>query len=72
MFSQEPSWNARGVGINHWYHVSTALDPSGAKGKTSSDTSKSPEFGNTLSGGKFADQLEMHGWTAGREHQSAI
>ena len=59
----EPYWNARGVGINHWYHVKTTLDPSQAKGAEAPDGSAT-EFGNTPSTGAFVDPWEMSGWTA--------
>jgi len=66
----EPYWNARGVGINHWYHVNAVLDPSIPKGLEFRDTTKSPEFGNTPTGGIFVEPWEMHGWTADKEHRS--
>ena len=28
-----PYWNARGIAINHWYHVKVTLDPSLPKGR---------------------------------------
>ena len=65
----EPYWNARGVAINHWYHVKTILDPNLSKGRQVHDGSE-VEFGNTPTGGKFLEPWEMHGWTADKDHQT--
>mmetsp|Transcript_7532 Transcript_7532/g.10961 ORF Transcript_7532/g.10961 Transcript_7532/m.10961 type:complete len:506 (-) Transcript_7532:150-1667(-) len=65
----EPYWNARGVCINHWYHVKTTLDPNRTKGVVMHDTSEE-EFSNTPSGGKFKEPWDMHGWTTDPKHQS--
>jgi sulfite oxidase len=64
----EPYWNARGVGINHWYHVKTTLDPKAHKGHEKFQFNK--EFANTPTGGVFETPWEMHGWTADEEHQT--
>uniref|UniRef100_A0A7S2YTY0 sulfite oxidase n=1 Tax=Entomoneis paludosa TaxID=265537 RepID=A0A7S2YTY0_9STRA len=66
----EPYWNARGVGINHWYHVNTTLDPKMDKGASPiKNKTKEEEFGNTPTGGKFQQHWDMHGWTADPEHK---
>jgi len=64
-----PYWNARGVCINHWYHVRTTLDPHREKGAKAHDNT-TDEFGNTPSGGKFAQAWGTHGWTTDPKHQS--
>lgn len=63
----EPYWNARGVGINHWYHVKTVLDPFVAKGQVMRNIS---EYSNTPSGGTFKEQWGMHGWTSDPQHST--
>ena len=30
------------------------------------------EFGNTPTGGKFAEHWDMHGWTADEEHKDNV
>ena len=65
----EPFWNARGVCINHWYHVKTTLDPKKPKSFTMHDKSQI-EFHNTPSGGKFVKKWGAHGWTSDPNHQS--
>jgi sulfite oxidase len=70
----EPYWNARGVGINHWYHVNTVLDPALNKGELvkGKDTgaAAAQEYGNTPSGGRFVEKWGMHGWTTDAEHRT--
>lgn len=65
----EPYWNARGVCINHWYHVKTTLDPNRVKDHVTHDNTE-PEFGNTPSGGKFVQPWGQHGWTIDPDHQT--
>lgn len=67
--TMEPYWNARGVCINHWYHVRTTLDPNREKDSVSHDNTEE-EFQNTPSGGKFAHPWDSHGWTTDPKHQS--
>jgi hypothetical protein len=67
--TMEPYWNARGVCINHWYHVKTTLDPNRAKDSVSHDNTEE-EFQNTPSGGKFTHPWDSHGWTTDPKHQS--
>ena len=63
----EPYWNARGVCINHWYHVKVTLDPN--KDKDYIERENVPfEFGNTPTGGKFVKPWGLHGWTTDPEH----
>ena len=63
-----PYWNARGVCINHWYHVKVLLDPNRPKGEV---VRMSSEFvTNTPSGGKFREPWGMHGWTIDPKHRS--
>lgn len=64
----EPYWNARGVGINHWYHVQTVMDPAISKGELF--VPKEKKFGNMPSGGKFEEQWGMHGWTTDQDHRT--
>jgi sulfite oxidase len=66
----DPYWNARGVCINHWYHVKVTLDPNREKGSVTHDNS-AIEFANTPSTGKFAKPWGRHGWTIDPKHQSA-
>ncbi|CAJ1943583.1 unnamed protein product [Cylindrotheca closterium] len=65
----EPYWNARGIGINHWYHVNTTLDPNANPGTIQRDGSTVEFGGNTPTGGKFAEKWDMHGWSADPEHR---
>lgn len=65
--SSTPYWNARGVCINHWYHVKVRLDPNRAKGTA---IRLANEFGNAPSGGKFKDPWGMHGWTMDPKHRT--
>ena len=67
--SMEPYWNARGVCINHWYHVNVTLDPSLAKDQMVHDSSLY-EFANTPSGGSFKKPWDQHGWTSEPKHSS--
>lgn len=62
-----PYWNARGIAINHWYHVKVQLDPNKAKGTV---TRQSPEegFPNTPSGGTFDKTWGMGGWKVDPQH----
>jgi len=66
---KEPYWNARGVCINHWYHVNTKLDPMMEKGTLSHQEDIEPEFHNTPSGGSFAKTWGRSGWTLDPKHQ---
>lgn len=65
----EPYWNARGVCINHWYHVKTQLDPNREKGSITHDNSEI-EFANTPSGGRYSQPWGQHGWTTDPKHQT--
>lgn len=65
----KPYWNARGVCINHWYHVSTTLDPNRAKGEVEANAAEY-KFGNTPSGGKFKAPWDAHGWLSDPKHRS--
>jgi len=56
----EPYWNARGVCINHWYHVPVTLDSA----KAWDHGAVSKEFGNVPSGGKYKKPWFHHGWSA--------
>lgn len=67
--TMEPYWNARGVCINHWYHVKTTLDPHREKGMVAHNNI-TDEFQNTPSGGKFVQPWGLHGWTADPAHQT--
>jgi hypothetical protein len=67
----EPYWNARGVCINHWYHVKVTLDPSKEKGVIEMDAtvgSDEKEFPNTPTGGTFHKPWGLSGWTIDGEH----
>jgi hypothetical protein len=63
----EPYFNARGVCINHWYHVHTTLDPNKEKSYVRRDHS-SQQFGNTPTGGTFPLEWGAHGWTSDPLH----
>jgi hypothetical protein len=63
----EPYWNARGVCINHWYHVNTIMDPNKEKNYIRHDNSNQ-QFGNTPSGGHFPKEWGEHGWTSDPKH----
>lgn len=65
----EPYWNARGVCINHWYHIKTQLDPNREKESVVHDNSEI-EFANTPTGGKFDQPWGGHGWTTDPKHQT--
>lgn len=65
----EPFWNARGICINHWYHVKSTLDPNREKEVIAHDQSLY-EFGNTPTGGKFAKPWGQHGWTIDPDHRT--
>jgi sulfite oxidase len=67
--TMEPYWNARGVCINHWYHVKTILDPNRRKEDVQHDNTEN-EFANTPSGGKFTEPWGQHGWTIDPAHQT--
>ena len=67
--TMEPYWNARGVCINHWYHVHATLDPSKEKNVIVHDDSDE-EFTNTPSGGKFKKPWGLHGWNTDPQHRS--
>lgn len=66
----EPYFNARGVCINHWYHVNTVLDPYMEPGKVAKNPHVEHEFRNTPSGGQFTEKWGKHGWTSDPEHVS--
>lgn len=66
----EPFWNARGVCINHWYHVNTTLDPNKEKAYIKHDPAPQ-QFGNTPTGGKFPKEWGEHGWTSDPLHDDA-
>ena len=68
--TSEPYWNARGVCVNHWYHVKTTLDPKSEKDSFSHAPDVVDEFGNTPSGGKFASTWGDHGWKIDPKHQT--
>jgi hypothetical protein len=61
--------SARGIAINHWYHVKVELDPSIEKGTI---IRHEPEegFPNTPSGGRFDRAWGMGGWKLDPEHKS--
>lgn len=67
--TMEPYWNARGIAINHWYHVKVNLDPNLPKGEI---IRHEPEVGfpNTPSGGKFDRPWRMGGWKIDPEHSA--
>ena len=60
----EPYYNARGVCINHWYHVKCTLDPRATKDYIKGEQ----EFENLPTGGKFNYDWHRHGWTAPTEN----
>jgi hypothetical protein len=64
----EPYWNARGVCINHFYHVNATLDPNIEKGVLLRENKPEEFGGNTPSGGEFSKKWGLHGWTADRQH----
>jgi hypothetical protein len=45
--AMEPYWNARGVCINHWYHVKSTMDPNKKKSYLRHDP-ENQQFGNTM------------------------
>jgi len=65
-----PYWNARGVCINHWYHVETTLDATRPKGEIEHASNVEDEFGNTPTGGKFPIPWGEHGWKSDPKHQT--
>lgn len=66
-----PYWNARGIAINHWYHVKVTLDPNLPKGEI---IRQEPEegFANTPSGGHFDRQWAMGGWKIDPQHNTGL
>jgi hypothetical protein len=68
--AMEPYWNARGVCINHWYHVKSTMDPNKEKSYLRHDP-ESQQFGNTPTGGRFEKPWGLHGWTSDRKHDDA-
>lgn len=68
--TSKPFWNARGVCINHWYHVETTLDPEADRNSVIHTSDAKNEFANTPSGGKFASAWGDHGWKIDPKHQS--
>lgn len=66
----EPYWNARGVCINHWYHVNVTMDPNREKSYLRHDQ-RPQQFGNTPSGGTFTKEWGEHGWTSDTKHDDS-
>mmetsp|Transcript_20466 Transcript_20466/g.44359 ORF Transcript_20466/g.44359 Transcript_20466/m.44359 type:complete len:82 (+) Transcript_20466:1700-1945(+) len=66
-----PYWNARGIAINHWYHVKITLDPNLPKGEI---IRREPEegFANTPSGGHFDRKWAMGGWKLDPQHNTGM
>lgn len=66
-----PYWNARGIAINHWYHVKVTLDPNLPKGEI---IRREPEegFANTPSGGHFDRKWAMGGWKLDPQHNTGL
>mmetsp|Transcript_9031 Transcript_9031/g.22031 ORF Transcript_9031/g.22031 Transcript_9031/m.22031 type:complete len:678 (+) Transcript_9031:359-2392(+) len=66
-----PYWNARGIAINHWYHVKVTLDPKLEKGEI---IRHEPEegFPNTPSGGHFDRAWAMGGWKIDPDHNTGL
>jgi len=66
-----PYWNARGIAINHWYHVKITLDPNLPKGEI---IRSEPEegFANTPSGGHFDRKWAMGGWKLDPQHNTGM
>ena len=60
---------ARGVCINHWYHVDVTLDPNLENGKVV-HANVTDEFQNTPSGGKFNYPWGGHGFEMDAKHMS--
>merc|ERR1712000_60739 len=58
--SPDAYYNARGVCINHWYHVPVVLDPY----LRDNVEPQRIEFSNYPTGGKFLREWNMHGWTS--------
>lgn len=63
-----PYWNARGVAINHWYHVKVTLDPSIDKGVVI-PTEPEEGYANTPTGGKFDRAWGFGGFKLDPEHK---
>eukprot|EP00571_Detonula_confervacea_P010899 CAMPEP_0172303722 /NCGR_PEP_ID=MMETSP1058-20130122/5237_1 /TAXON_ID=83371 /ORGANISM="Detonula confervacea, Strain CCMP 353" /LENGTH=624 /DNA_ID=CAMNT_0013014665 /DNA_START=47 /DNA_END=1921 /DNA_ORIENTATION=- len=66
-----PYWNARGIAINHWYHVKVTLDPNLTKGEIFR-TEDEEGFPNTPSGGHFDRKWAMGGWKIDPQHNSGL
>lgn len=66
-----PYWNARGIAINHWYHVKVTLDPNLRKGEIIRCEIEDG-FPNTPSGGHFDRKWAMGGWTLDPKHKSCL
>lgn len=66
-----PYWNARGIAINHWYHVRVTLDPHLPRGEM---VRSEPEegFANTPSGGEFPRRWAMGGWKIDPQHDTGM
>lgn len=64
-----PYWNARGIAINHWYHVKVKLDPKLNKGEIIRNELEEG-FANTPTGGKFDRPWALGGWKLDPEHNS--
>ena len=63
----EPYWNARGICINHWYHVKSMMDPNKEKSFVRHNPG-AQQFGNTPSGGHFEREWGLHGFTSDPDH----
>lgn len=66
-----PYWNARGIAINHWYHVKVTLDPNLPKGEIVR-TEPEEGFANTPSGGHFDRKWAMGGWKVDPQHNTGL
>mmetsp|Transcript_17118 Transcript_17118/g.39628 ORF Transcript_17118/g.39628 Transcript_17118/m.39628 type:complete len:521 (-) Transcript_17118:125-1687(-) len=64
-----PYWNARGVAINHWYHVKVSLDPSKNKGEIERPN-LAQGYTNTPTGGKYDRAWGYGGWKLDPEHNN--
>ena len=63
-----PYWNARGVAINHWYHVKFTLDPTVDKGVVVHTDPQGEAYPNTPTGGKFPREWGKSGFQLDPEH----
>lgn len=70
-----PYWNARGIAINHWYHVKITLDPNLEKGEIIPHDPPGEEgygFSNTPSGGHFDRKWALGGWKIDPDHNTGV